>query len=122
MNLFSCFRCVNIAVTSVILICGNAHAETYPSKSVTVIVPQAAGGGNDAIARIVSQKLSENLKQQFIVNNKVGAGGNIGAQAAAQAPKDGYTLFLALSSVMVANPVLYKQDRKSTRLNSSHRP
>ena len=109
MNLFSCFRCVNIAVTSVILICGNAHAETYPSKSVTVIVPQAAGGGNDAIARIVSQKLSENLKQQFIVNNKVGAGGNIGAQAAAQAPKDGYTLFLALSSVMVANPALYKQ-------------
>ena len=109
MNLFSCFRCVNVAVTSVILICGNAHAETYPSKSVTVIVPQAAGGGNDAIARIVAQKLSENLKQQFIVNNKVGAGGNIGAQAAAQAPKDGYTLFLALSSVLVVNPALYKQ-------------
>ena len=109
MNLFSCFRCVNVAVTSVILICGNAHAETYPSKSVTLIVPQAAGGGNDAIARIVAQKLSENLKQQFIVNNKVGAGGNIGAQAAAQAPKDGYTLFLALSSVLVVNPALYKQ-------------
>ena len=109
MNLFSCVRCVNVAVTLVILICGNAHAETYPSKSVTVIVPQAAGGGNDAIARIVAQKLSENLKQQFIVNNKVGAGGNIGAQAAAQAPKDGYTLFLALSSVVVVNPALYKQ-------------
>lgn len=109
MNLFSCFRCVNVAVTSVILICGNALAQSYPSKSVTVIVPQAAGGGNDAIARIVAQKLSENLKQQFIVNNKVGAGGNIGAQAAAQAPKDGYTLFLALSSVLVVNPALYKQ-------------
>lgn len=88
---------------------GNALAQSYPSKSVTVIVPQAAGGGNDAIARIVAQKLSENLKQQFIVNNKVGAGGNIGAQAAAQAPKDGYTLFLALSSVLVVNPALYKQ-------------
>ena len=109
MTLFSCFRCVNIAVTSVILICGNAHAETYPTKSVTLIVPQAAGGGNDAIARIVAQKLSENLQQQFIVTNKVGAGGNIGAQAAAQAPKDGYTLFLALSSVMLVNPLLYKQ-------------
>ena len=95
--------------TALTLAQGNALAQSYPGKSVTVIVPQAAGGGNDAIARIVAQKLSENLKQQFIVNNKVGAGGNIGAQAAAQAPKDGYTLFLALSSVLVVNPALYKQ-------------
>lgn len=91
------------------LISGGVLAQSYPSKSVIIIVPQAAGGGNDAVARIVAQKLSEDLKQQFIVNNKVGAGGNIGAQAAAQAPKDGYTLFLALSSVLLANPVLYKQ-------------
>ena len=109
MNFTSCARFVVAVFTVFILICDRVQAETYPNKSVTLIVPQAAGGGNDAIARIVAQKLSENLKQQFIVNNKVGAGGNIGAQAAAQAPKDGYTLFLALSSVMVANPVLYKQ-------------
>jgi tripartite-type tricarboxylate transporter receptor subunit TctC len=88
---------------------GAALAQSYPSKSVTLIVPQAAGGGNDAIARIVAHKLSQTLKQQFIVNNKVGAGGNIGAQAAAQAAKDGHTLFLALSSVLLVNPVLYKQ-------------
>ncbi len=96
-------------LTALTLLHGNALAQSYPRKSVTVMVPQAAGGANDAIARIVAQKLSETLKQQFIVNNKVGAGGNIGAQAAAQAPKDGYTLFLALSSVLLVNPVLYKQ-------------
>jgi tripartite-type tricarboxylate transporter receptor subunit TctC len=93
----------------IILSGGNAFAQSYPSKSVTVIVPQAAGGGNDAVARIVAQKLSENLHQPFVVSNKVGAGGNIGAQTAAQAPKDGYTLFLALSSVLLVNPALYKQ-------------
>ena len=109
MNWFPCVRFITTAFTAIILLCVNALAETYPNKSVTLIVPQAAGGGNDAIARIVAQKLSENLKQSFIVVNKVGAGGNLGAQAAMQAPKDGYTLFFALSSVMLVNPVLYKQ-------------
>ncbi len=106
-DLYICFFVTSLIV--IILSGGSAFAQSYPSKSVTVIVPQAAGGGNDAVARIVAQKLSENLKQSFIVNNKVGAGGNIGAQAAAQAPKDGYTLFLALSSVLLVNPALYKQ-------------
>ncbi len=109
MDIISFSRFAKSVVAITLLIFGSAHAETYPTRSVTLIVPQAAGGGNDAIARIVAQKLSENLQQQFIVNNKVGAGGNIGAQAAAQAPKDGYTLFLALSSVMLVNPMLYKQ-------------
>ena len=109
MNFTFCARFVVAVFTVFILICDRVQAETYPNKSVTLIVPQAAGGGNDAIARIVAQKLSENLQQQFIVSNKVGAGGNIGAQAAAQAPKDGYTLFLALSSVLLVNPKLYKQ-------------
>ncbi len=109
MNIISRTRFVTFIFVAIVWMLTSAHAETYPTKSVTLIVPQAAGGGNDAIARIVAHKLSELLKQQFIVNNKVGAGGNIGAQAAAQAPKDGYTLFLALSSVMLVNPVLYKQ-------------
>jgi tripartite-type tricarboxylate transporter receptor subunit TctC len=96
-------------LTVIILNGSNVFAQAYPNKSVNVIVPQAVGGANDVVARIVAQKLSEELKQQFVVNNKVGAGGNIGAQAVAQAPKDGYTLFLALSSVLLVNPVLYKQ-------------
>ncbi len=109
MRLLSGLRFLTGCLAALALLHGNAFAQSYPSKSVMVIVPQAAGGGNDAIARIVAQKLSENLRRQFIINNKVGAGGNIGAQAAAQAPKDGYTLFLALSSVLLVNPKLYKQ-------------
>ena len=109
MNLVSYTRTCILAMAMGWFACASASAETYPNKAVTLIVPQAVGGGNDAIARIVAQKLSENLKQSFIVVNKVGAGGNIGAQAAAQAPKDGYTLFLTLSSVLLVNPVLYKQ-------------
>ena len=88
---------------------GSAHAQDkYPTRPVTVIVPQAAGGANDAIARIVAQKLTEAMGQQFIVDNKPGAGGNIGTAAAAKGSKDGYTLLLTVNSAHVINPALYK--------------
>jgi tripartite-type tricarboxylate transporter receptor subunit TctC len=88
---------------------GHAAAEdAYPSKPVTVIVPQAPGGANDTIARIVLQKMSESLGQQFIIENKPGAGGNIGTVAAAKARNDGYTLLLTVNSAHVINPSLYK--------------
>ena len=88
---------------------GSAHAQDkYPSKPVTVIVPQAPGGANDAIARIVAQKLGEALGQTFIVDNKPGAGGNIGTAAAAKGKNDGYTLMLTVNSAHVINPSLYK--------------
>ena len=83
-------------------------ADKYPAKPVTVIVPQAPGGANDTIARIFVQKLSENLGQPFVVENRPGAGGNIGTAAGARAPRDGYTLVLTLSSAHVVNPYLYK--------------
>lgn len=82
--------------------------DKYPSKPVTVIVPQAPGGANDAIARIVAQKLSEALGQQFIVDNRPGAGGNIGTAASAKGKPDGYTLLLTVNSAHVINPALYK--------------
>ncbi|HEU5296596.1 MAG TPA: tripartite tricarboxylate transporter substrate binding protein [Burkholderiaceae bacterium] len=82
--------------------------DKYPSKPVTIIVPQAPGGANDAIARIVAQKLTEQTGQQFIVDNRPGAGGNLGTAAAAKAKNDGYTLLLNLSSAHVINPALYK--------------
>jgi tripartite-type tricarboxylate transporter receptor subunit TctC len=82
--------------------------EKYPSKPVTVIVPQAPGGANDAIARIVAQKLTEQTGQQFLVDNKPGAGGNIGTAAAAKSKPDGYTLLLTVNSAHVINPSLYK--------------
>ena len=87
---------------------GALAQDKYPSKPVTVIVPQAPGGANDTIARIVAQKLSEALAQQFVVDNKAGAGGTIGTTAAAKARNDGYTLMLTVNSAHVINPSLYK--------------
>jgi tripartite-type tricarboxylate transporter receptor subunit TctC len=90
------------------LAAGTATAETYPSKPVTIVVPQAAGGANDAIARIVAQKLTEQTKQSFVVDNRPGAGGNVGTAAVAKAKNDGYTLMLMTNSTQVINPWLYK--------------
>lgn len=82
--------------------------DKYPSKPVTLIVPQAAGGANDTIARIVAQKLTEQTGQQFLVDNRPGAGGNIGTAAAGKSRPDGYTLVLTVNSAHVINPSLYK--------------
>ncbi|MCK9913476.1 tripartite tricarboxylate transporter substrate binding protein [Microbacteriaceae bacterium K1510] len=88
---------------------GTALAANYPDRPVRVIVPFAAGGPTDVMARLVAQKLSESLKQQFFVENRAGAGGNIGTMAAAHAPADGYTLLVASSSYVV-NPSLYAKN------------
>ncbi len=89
-----------------LLLCGPAFAQQYPSKPVKVIVPFAAGGPVDVVARIVGQKLSEKLGQQFVIENQVGAGGNIGMGNGASAAPDGYTI-LFVSSSYVVNPSLY---------------
>jgi tripartite-type tricarboxylate transporter receptor subunit TctC len=81
----------------------------YPDHPVKVIVPFAAGGPTDVMARLIAQKLSENLKQQFYVENRPGAGGNIGMTAAGRAAPDGYTLLVASSSFVV-NPSLYAKN------------
>ncbi len=86
-----------------------AAQEAYPTKPVTLLVPQAAGGANDAIARIIGQKVGELLGQSFIVENRTGAGGNVGTVAAAKARADGYTLLLTADSVQVINPSLYQK-------------
>jgi tripartite-type tricarboxylate transporter receptor subunit TctC len=92
-----------------VLVWGPALAQDrYPSKPVTVIVPQAPGGANDTVARILMQKLSENTGAQFVIENRTGAGGNIGTAAAARAPKDGYTILLTVNSSHVINPAIYK--------------
>jgi tripartite-type tricarboxylate transporter receptor subunit TctC len=82
--------------------------DPYPSRPVTIIVPQAAGGANDAIARVIAQKLTELTGQSFIVDNRTGAGGNVGTAMVAKARPDGYTLMLTADSAMVINPSLYK--------------
>ncbi len=85
---------------------GACHAQAWPSKPVRVIVPFAPGGPVDIIARIVGAKLNETLGQQFVVENRAGAGGNIGAAAAAKSASDGYTVLMT-SSAIVVNASLY---------------
>jgi tripartite-type tricarboxylate transporter receptor subunit TctC len=80
-------------------------AQTYPSRSIRVIVPVGAGGANDTATRLIAQKLSESLKQNFYVENVVGAGGNIGMGQAAKQAADGYTM-LAVAPSFVINPTL----------------
>jgi len=85
-----------------------AEPPPLPKKPVTLIVPQAAGGANDSIARILAQALAEQTGVQWIVDNRPGAGGNIGTALAARARPDGQTLLLTVNSAHVINPALYR--------------
>ena len=76
-----------------VFVAGSAMAQPYPAKPVKLIVPFPPGGNTDIVGRLIAQKLSEALGQQFYVENRGGAGGTIGAEAAAKSPPDGYTLF-----------------------------
>ncbi|MES2561702.1 MAG: tripartite tricarboxylate transporter substrate binding protein [Pseudomonadota bacterium] len=82
-------------------------AQTYPTKSIRMIVPFTPGGGSDIVGRVLAQKLSVALGQQVVVENRPGAGGRIGTEAVARAAPDGHTLLFATSSVMVTAPALY---------------
>ena len=84
-----------------------SHAN-WPTRSVRLIVSQAAGGAPDIVARLVSERLSRNWNQQVIVDNRPGSGNVIGAQVAARAPADGYTLFFATAAALVTNPYTFK--------------
>ncbi len=86
-----------------------AHAEdAYPTKPIRMVIPFAAGGPTDIVGRVMGAKMAELLGQQFVVENRTGAGGNIGADAVAKAPGDGYTLLMATVSTHAINPGLYK--------------
>ncbi len=84
-----------------------ACAETYPSRTVRIIVATSAGGTTDIVARLLGQWLADKLGQSFVVENRTGGGNNIGTEAAARSPADGYTLFMA-NTVNAINTTLYK--------------
>ena len=86
-----------------------AYAQEWPDKPIKLIVPFAAGGSADILGRILAQDLGKNLGQNVVIENRGGAGGNIGAELVAKAPADGYTILLASGSMMTVNPFLYKK-------------
>jgi tripartite-type tricarboxylate transporter receptor subunit TctC len=92
-----------------LLISQNAFAQPYPSKPIRLIVTFAAGGGTDLVARAVSPKLSENLGQPMVVDNRAGANGAVGADALAKAAPDGYTLCMCAAGTLAVGPHLTKQ-------------
>ena len=85
-----------------------AHAQAYPSRPVRIVVAFTAGGTTDILARSVGQQLSERLKQPFVIENKPGAGGNIGTEAVVRSAPDGYTLIVDSVGPIAVNPTLYK--------------
>ena len=101
-------RILLAAWLAVTLCAGQAVAQDYPSKPVRLIVPFPAGGSSDVVARFIAQGLSEKMGQQFAVENRAGAAGNVGTDAVAKAAPDGYTLGLSTSGPLANNKFLYK--------------
>ena len=100
-----------VAVVAATLIVGQGAAQgnaDYPNRTVTLVIPFAAGGPTDTLGRLLAQKLGERLGKQFIIENKAGAGGNTGAAQVARATPDGYTLVLGTVSTHGINPSLYR--------------
>ena len=92
------------------ILCFQAGAQTadYPQRAVRIVVPFAAGGSTDVVARVLADKLGQEMKQPFVIDNRAGAGGNIGADIVAKAPADGYTLLMATTGILAINEYLYK--------------
>ena len=98
------------ASLSIVPALGQAQtAASFPSKPMRLIVPYPPGGGSDTIARPLVQRLGESVKQQVVVDNRGGAGGNIGMELAAKSPPDGHTIVFALTAQLAVNPALYKK-------------
>lgn len=100
--------CAGLLAAPAVLVPFAARAQAFPTKSVRLVVPYAAGGGTDAIARVVAQAMGEQFGQTVVVENVTGAGGNLATQQAAAAPPDGYTMLMANQGPVAVNPHLFK--------------
>src|SRR3954465_8614334 len=94
-------------IAAVLLLWSSLASAQYPTKPIHLIVPFPPGGGNDTVARAIAQQISPELGQPVVIDNRPGAGGSVGAELAAKAPADGYTLFLAGVGSHVVNPNLH---------------
>src|SRR4051794_8160937 len=101
-------RCLCTVVALLVFAWGTACAQQYPTKPVRVVIVFPPGGGTDIVGRIVFQKVGEQLNQQFVIDNRAGAGGTIGAAIVAKSPPDGYTV-MVYSATLVANAHLYRK-------------
>jgi len=97
-----------LAAAAVTLAPALASAQAWPTKTVKIIVPFVAGGATDVVARLLGQKLQDLWGQSVVIENRAGAGGNIGADAVAKSSPDGYTLLMTSGSIVTANPYMYK--------------
>src|SRR4030088_2133944 len=100
---------LTVVATLLGLVGGPAFADTYPSRSIRLVVPFAPGGPADFLARLIGQKMGEDLGQQFVIDNRPGANTIIGAQLVAKADPDGYVLLMAIDGTLVMNPFLYSK-------------
>ena len=88
---------------------GAAAEQPYPNRTIKLVVPYVAGGPTDIVARAIADKLSISLKRPIVIENRPGAGGNIGTEAVAKAPPDGHTLGLLVNTTLTVNPSVYKK-------------
>src|SRR5947208_16757221 len=98
---------LTIAALTLAAIATTAHAQDYPSRPITLVVPYSAGGGNDIMARVASEKMTPALGQQIVIENRGGAGGSIATRQVAKAAPDGYMLGLGGTGTLAINPTLY---------------
>jgi tripartite-type tricarboxylate transporter receptor subunit TctC len=98
-----------LCITTAGVMAGNASAQSYPTKSIRMIVPFAPGGGTDIMARVIMPRVEERLGQRIVVDNRVGGGGYIGAEVVTKAPPDGYTLFFTAANIVMSLELFPKQ-------------
>jgi tripartite-type tricarboxylate transporter receptor subunit TctC len=100
-------RAAVVAAALIAVAASGAGAQSYPARPVTLVVPFPPGGGNDALARTVAERMSKSLGQQVVVDNRGGAGGTVATRAVARTAPDGYTILLAYTGTLAINPSLY---------------
>ena len=106
-SVLACCAHIAAALVAVYALVGTAHAQDFPNRPITLVVPYAAGGGNDAMARSAAERMSKVLGQQIIIENRGGAGGSIATRQVARAEPDGYTLVIGGTGTLAINPTLY---------------